>query len=253
MIIYERTDSFIMIPQHEHAKISGEFAHNWNDKYFQGIERKEEVVLAVREHDRGWIDLDAAPLWNQEKQKPYSFMDYPLEPKLAYYKKGIDEVEKTSRYAGLLCSLHYVSFLKNEEKPVGKKFVEQEEKRQGLLIKECRITGESEKSLWFQLGLLKFCDNLSLYICLNEPGVKKEDEHPFYRNGIPPVFPFTNNKPIQAQWVNPETVILFENPMVKELQVQLTIKVVTKDEILRKGLGQAYAESPTSQRNVLFR
>nr|WP_253735858.1 DUF3891 family protein [Paenibacillus sp. FJAT-26967] len=27
--------------------------------------------------------------------------------------------------------------------------------------------------------LLKLCDELSLYVCLNEPGVSKDEEHPW--------------------------------------------------------------------------
>lgn len=254
MIIRELEHSFIMITQHDHAKISGEIAQNWKDDYFFGLDRKDEVVLGIYEHDRGWIEPDAAPLWNRNQQKPYSFMNFPLDLKVAYYKKGIDEVENMSRYASLLCSHHYVSFLRYEDNPIGTKFVEEEITRQSRLLKLCGIVEdmEQEKKLQYHLCLLKFCDNLSLFFCLNEPGAKKENHHPFYRDGISPAFSFANNKPIQVQWVDQETVSLSVSPLEKEVNVQIKLKEVKKEEIKANGLIAAYAKTPYSYRSVTF-
>jgi hypothetical protein len=252
MIIREREHSFIMITQHDHAKISGEMAQNWKDEYFKGDDRKKEVVLGIYEHDRGWIEPDSAPLWNQNQQKPYSFMDYPLEEKVTFYKKGIDEVEKMSNYASLLCSAHYASFLQYEEDPIGIKFIEEEATRRLRLLKQCGVLGKIAKERLFQhhLSLLKWCDNLSLYICLNEPGTIKENEHPFYRNGITSPFSFTNHKPIQVQWADEETVSLSVSPLVKELQVQLIFKEVKKEDIQANGLVAAYTNTPYASRKL---
>ncbi|WP_223587603.1 DUF3891 family protein [Neobacillus bataviensis] len=252
MIIREREHSFILISQHDHAKISGVIAQNWKDSYFNGVEKKAEVVLGIYEHDRGWIEPDAAPLWNSNKQKPHSFTDFPLDLKVAYYKKGIDEVEKMSKYASLLCSLHYVSFLQYEEDPIGAKFVEDEITRQLHLLKACGILGKmsKEKQLQYHLNILKFCDNLSLYICLNEPGAKKEREHPFYKNGISPSFSFSKNMPIQVKWSDQETVSLSVSPLEKEIQVQLLYKEVKKEDIIANGLLSVYSKTPFSHKNV---
>jgi len=251
MIICEYKQNFIMISQHDHAKISGEIAQNWNDDFFYGIDRKEEVVLAAYEHDRGWIDLDAAPLWNDQQQIPYSFVDFPIEEKTTHYKTGIDEVEKMNKYAGLLCSIHFASFFDKEPNPIGQQFFKQEIKRKHYLLKELAID-EKDKNLKYHLNILRFCDNLSLYICLNKPGVKKLDEHPFFRNGFPQLFPFANNQPIHAQWTNQVTVSLSLSPLKKELQVQLVLKEVKKEDIKVKGLVKAYTDTPSSIRTVTF-
>ena len=252
MIIHESEHSFMMITQHDHAKISGDIAQNWKEEYFKGLERKEDVVLGIYEHDRGWIEPDLSPLWNQNEQKPYSFMDYPLEAKVAFYKKGIDEVEKMSNYASLLCSAHYASFLQYEEDPNGIKFVEEETTRRLHLLKQCGILGKiaEERLFHHHLSILKWCDNLSLFICLNEPGTKKENEHPYYRNGITTPFSFANHKPIHVQWVDQETVSLSVSPLEKGLQVQLLFKEVKKEEINANGLITAYTNTPNSYRNL---
>jgi hypothetical protein len=254
MIIREREESFILITQHDHAKISGEIAQHWKDKYFKGEERKEEAVLAISEHDRGWIESDSAPLWNSHQQKPYTFMDYPLDSKITCYKKGIDEVEIMNKYASLLCSAHYDSFLQYEEDPIAQKFLDDESTRRLRLLKQCGMLGNMAKEKLFHhhLNILKWCDNLSLYICLNEPGANKVNEYSFFRNGISPIFSFANNKPIHLKWKDQNTVSLSVSPLEKELQVELLFKEVRKDDIHANGLIAAYTNTPYSYQNVTF-
>jgi hypothetical protein len=250
MIIHERENDFIMVAQHDHALVSRDAAQCWRDNYFIGIEKKDSVVLAVREHDRCWIEPDKEPLWNEDTQQPYSFMDYPGSPKLAFYKEGIDEVVQMDSYAGLLCSLHYASFLEEATSMIGKNFWSAEKQRQQKLLKELEIADDNILS--FHLNLLKFCDNLSLYICLNEPGTSKEQEHYFYRKGFPQYFTFADKKPINAKWLDEDTVSLSTSPFKKELHVTLSYKAVEKEKIKTYGLSAAYSKSSFLRREVTF-
>ncbi|WP_170169059.1 DUF3891 family protein [Mesobacillus subterraneus] len=254
MIVYERIDEFVMVAQHDHAAVSQDAALAWRDDYFTGIERKKEVVLAVREHDRCWIEPDKTPLWNKKKQQPYSFMDYPGRPKLHFYKEGIDETVHINQYAGLLCSLHYASFLKDATSEIGKNFWNEENSKQAKLIIDLGIKNDQEalEELNFHLDLLKFCDNLSLYICLNEPGTPKQHEHYFYKNGIPQKFSFAHNKPIMPVWVDQKTVSLSVSPFVNSLHVSLPYRAVKKELIQKYGLVAAYKASPVLMREVTF-
>ncbi|WP_066063183.1 DUF3891 family protein [Neobacillus soli] len=255
MIIREREDSFIMIKQHDHAKLSGILAHHWKNVYFFGMDWKDEVVLAIREHDRGWIEADSEPLWNTSQDKPYSFTDYPIESKAAFYKKGIDEVEIKCKYASLLCSLHFISFLQNDFHFAAKQFVANERNRLRRLFKELGIQGNKkmEALVMDHLKILKFCDNLSLYICLNEPGVEKGNEHPFYRNGFPEAFPFADDQPIHAHWTDLETVLLSVSLLSKEIRVYLPFKEVKKEKIMSNSLLKAYSETPEYTSIVKFK
>ncbi len=250
MIIHEREDEFIMVAQHDHAQVSRDAAEFWRDDYFFGMDKKESVVLAVQEHDRCWIEPDKEPLWNEGAQQPYSFMDYPATPKLAFYKEGINEVIQMDPYAGLLCSMHYASFLDDATSTIGKDFWNQEKQRQQFLLNKLGI--EKDKLLSFHLNLLKFCDNLSLYICLNEPGTAKTEEHYFYRNGFPQKFSFANNEPIIPEWLDKHTVSLSISPFNDKLHVSLPFKAVKKDSIKANGLIAAYQESYIMTREVTF-
>ena len=254
MIIFEQNESFVMVAQHDHALVSWEMAQNWKDDYFPALEKKQDVLIAVREHDRGWIDLDAKPLWDDINQRPYSFMNYPVVPKIASYKKGIDEVCQMNKYAGLLCSLHFASFIDFTNEPEFTHFWNEEKIRQGKLIRELDVeeSGDKEKNMFYHLDILKFCDNLSLYICLNEPKVQKPNEHPFYRNGFPQIFPFANNKRIFASWTDEDIVSLSISPLKGSMEVSLPIKIVTKEMIRNSGLSQAYTNTPFEIRRVTY-
>lgn len=254
MIIFEQNESFVMVAQHDHALVSGEMAQNWKDDYFPALEKKQDVLIAVREHDRGWIDLDAAPLWDHIHQRPYSFMNYPVAHKIASYKKGIDEVCKMNKYAGLLCSLHFASFIDYTTDPEFTHFWNAEKIRQEQLYRELDFeeSGNKEKNLFYHLDILKFCDNLSLYICLNEPKVQKSNEHPFYRNGFPQTFPFANSKRIFASWTDVDVVSLSISPLKGSMEVSLPIKIVKKEKIIKSGLSQAYTDTPFEIRRVTY-
>ncbi|MCM3585885.1 DUF3891 family protein [Mesobacillus maritimus] len=251
MILLERNESFLMVTQQDHAKLSGEIASNWKRNYFAGFERKDDVIQAIYEHDRCWIELDKKPLWNEEKQQPYSFTDYPAKPKLDAYTRGIDEVSKLSTYAALLCSLHYTSFLEDSTDSLAISFCEQERVRQRLIFKQLGKVGNKKflQEVDEHVKLLKFCDNLSLYLCLNEPGGPKANEHPFFRNGFPQRFWFYREK-IHAHWQTKETVTLTFLPFSQNLQLTLPYKNVNKNQIHIDGLAKAYADTPLSYREL---
>ncbi|NDI34425.1 DUF3891 family protein [Chengkuizengella sediminis] len=254
MIIYEQEDKFIMIEQHTHANASGEMAKHWNMKYFQNNNKWNNVLLAVYEHDRGWIELDAVPFWNDREQVPYSFMDFPLPPKLRAYQYGIDQVEEKNSYAGLLCSLQYTNLISEISDPKAVNFLANEQIRQEKMIEQL-IKNEDQKSdLYFHLNFLQFFDELSLYICLNEPGTKKENEHLWFRDGFTKSknFPFMNGESIIAHWIDELHVKLSRFPFVNDFEINMKIKRVMKQHISQEGIAKAYEDTPYDTRTIIF-
>jgi hypothetical protein len=137
---------------------------------------------------------------------------------------------------------------------VSKQFVSEEKNRQKQLVNQFGIDedSEEEKNLMYHLDILKFCDNLSLYLCLNKPGTTKKKEHPFFRNGFPQIFPFAYNQPITADWSIKEYITLSTSPLIGQLQVTLPYKEVQKATIDRHGLTYAYLKTPIVYREVIF-
>jgi len=211
MIVRESDEGkTVLIPQHAHAAISGEIARHWRKDDPESPIQRPEAIMAIDQHDRAWIPLDEVP-----KQKPdgsgfYSFIDYPLPDKLRAYQQGIMEVREQSRYAAILCSRHYCSFFSEDTDDERiKAFLEREEglqqtDRQALTPAELATLDIDQK-------LLSFCDNVSLYLCMNKPGVPKQDEVNWFRDGFKERFSFADK--IVGEWISTNEVRLTPSPL----------------------------------------
>ncbi|MCF8563364.1 DUF3891 family protein [Alicyclobacillus tolerans] len=255
MVVYERENDFVMVRQDDHARLSGDIAAQWRHADFSGDKIRENVVLAISDHDRAWIELDEAPIWNDVTRAPYSFVDMPNEIKLAHYRKGIDETEAVSPYAGLLCSLHYLAFTQHSQAQAAVEFSRWELARQQRLKQSLgKMDEKSQQELEFHWLLMQFCDRLSLYVCLNEPGVSKEDEFPWYRKGfdLSEKLSATHGEKVVAHWSEPGRIRLFPNPFPRSFSATVLVRIVKKAEIDQHGLRAACRAAVVSKRTVEF-
>ncbi|KAA9026972.1 DUF3891 family protein [Niallia endozanthoxylica] len=240
MIVREQEDTFILIEQDNHGLVSGEIMENWKKSLFHGEDFWQSVQYAIRYHDYGWKSFDKQPFWNDRGQAPYTFSNYPLSPKTVIYTFGINEVEKHDPYAALLCSKHYSRFLLPDSSQTAVAFIEQEKERQQRIIHRL---GEVDKDLFsFHYGMLRFGDDISLYLCLNEPGVLKDKEHFFFQKGITlPKQPGQEESSIMTlQWRNRYTVSVNPFPFEGKISIQWKQKVLSKKDIVKNGLIKSY-------------
>jgi hypothetical protein len=242
-----------MVRQHDHAQLAGDVARNFknffiNDPYF------DDLLFAVYQHDLGWIRLDETPIWNDRKSVPFSFTDYPLLPKLTHYQYGLDQTENMNKYAGLLCSLHYSSFGIFQGSSVEEciEFTRHEELRQQRIIIELNLTNHEDINKQFRL--LQLCDVISLYVCLNCPGVSKEQENPGYRAGFEDseLFNIESDSRLVAEWLNNEKIMITPNPFDKSFSTILRQKKLSKQLIEETGIGNAYKNSEWSNQEITF-
>jgi hypothetical protein len=199
--------AFIAFDQHHHGRVSGQFAERWS----WGGSPGPEAVFAIANHDICWVGLDAAVRWNPGDDQPYSFMDYPLEPKYVAYTAGIDLVQTASPYSGWLVSRHFARFASMLDDPQSAAFVVQERARQDRL--EEAFTPEQRASGDFDFDLLVLCDALSLFLYLNEPG---ENTWPWYRDGLR----FRGER-LMPRWDGPGVLHLDPGPFSAPVEVRL--------------------------------
>ena len=216
MIVRERPDAFLLFEQHEHALIAGEFARRWRET----PRPFESTVYAVANHDLAWRAPDREVLWNEEKDRPYSFVDYPLDLKLPAQKRGIDSVEDHDPYAGCLCSMHYARFLLDSERPEEVEFREGEVERQGRL--EERMSEEELENLERNFRFMRLCDGLSLFLCLNEPG---GDESP---PPCPGGFEFEGTRYVPV-WEDERALRLDPNPFPEAFGIEIPYRIIGID------------------------
>lgn len=220
MIVREQGEDFICIYQHDHALLAGELASHYNGTIFP----YSSTLYGIAFHDIGWKAYDLKLAWNEEKDRPYTFEDTPLEEKLTLYRNGIDQVEAIYPYAGFLCSKHYCGFFANDFSELAVRFREQESIRQHQLRQF--FTKEEERQIQKNYRLLRFFDDLSLALCLNEPQKK---DHPWFADGI-----LFNEKKYQWKWLDEKRLYVDPEIFTRDFQVELPYIIVGRDRRIKK-------------------
>ena len=212
MLVRDRKSGFALVEQYEHSLISGALARHWGWE----PEPSEAAIHAISEHDLAWKELDAEVSFNPETGRPYKFFEYPAETRLSAYRRGIDAVEANDPYAGLLCSLHYESFVKNATGAVEASFRAAERERQSRLM--FAISDAERERVDDELALLRICDDLSLFLCLNEPG---ENSYPWFREGF--VYGQTHLMPV---WEEHNVLRLEPSPFARGFELIIPYRVI---------------------------
>lgn len=249
MIVREDQENLIFITQHDHAYISGEFLMHFK-KDFIDLEHYESLKFAVHQHDRAWIIPDANPIMNDATNFPYTFIDYPEKLKIHFYKIGIEQVNQANSYAAILCSMHYSSFFKHSNSDAGKQFYERELLRQQHLMNKLKIP--HDRLLQYQLKILRFCDNLSLYVCMNKPGITKDEEINTFKKGFSgsEFFSTSGERKIVAFFKDRNIVKFNHSPFEESFNIKIHLKRISKQLIKDIGLADAYANEITTAYTV---
>lgn len=252
MIIRTNEEEIILIRQHDHGLLAGEFAKKFRKDFFEETAYLNECVDAVDQHDKGWIGLDKTPIWNDAKNVPYSFMDCPSSLRFVFYSIGLNEIENSNPYGAMLCSKHFTSFPLNPKDPEMVSFYKQELDRQKKFLKT--LTKERYTMFDKHYKLLKFCDELSLYACMNEPGVTKEEEIDLFKKGFEgtEIFNTVTDKSFTAEWIDKEKIRITPFPFESEFKTHVRYKSIPKNIIEEIGIVKADEEAECKKLELHF-
>ena len=244
MIVRESKDAFLLITQHDHATISGEMFMMLK-KDFVSSEHYESLSFAIFQHDRAWQVPDSSPIWDDLAKRPHDFNTYPEELKVFFYKNGIDQVDRVNSYSALLCSKHYSSFYEHTVSESGRSFYDREIQRQKHLQGKLKI---NDSFLDYQLKIFRFCDELSLYICMNVARLSKKEEINLFKTGFDnsELFNDRNDSKIIASYIDHHTVGFNVSPFSRNFDLKLSGKVVQKKRIQELGFLEAYKAEKTA-------
>ena len=95
-----------MITQPDHARFAAELLSLWRTDGLPDHPRREQLLFAVKEHDNGWREADAAPWVDPATQKPYDFTSYPDSERLEIWHRGILRFADQRPYSALLIAEH---------------------------------------------------------------------------------------------------------------------------------------------------
>lgn len=251
MIIREYPLHFTCIEQHHHAYLSKQIISHWKDYFLNNDPFTPCVLYAIEQHDVGWDYFDREPIWNDKAKRPYSFIDLPLRIKTVLYTNGVNVVEERNPYAAALCSAHYTKFLNKYDIPEVQRYIDQEQLRQQRILQSFPEIDEATFNK--HLSILQLADNLSLFICLHEPG-NNEKRHRYFSKGIPisKEIDHQNIGLIEPFWQDEKTIKLKNLPSIDSFSVTIKEKTVTKKLIEENGFLPCYEEAAVSKRVIYF-
>lgn len=92
MILF-RSDSapteLIVITQSDHARFAAQLLELWRAGGLPEHPRRAELLFAVREHDNGWREADAAPKVSPESGRPLDFVGVSREDRMEIWRRGV--------------------------------------------------------------------------------------------------------------------------------------------------------------------
>lgn len=107
MIRRESDEGWTLITQPDHAFLSSRIMDFWGNEDFEAIAPKDEVLLAIREHDCGWEKTDSAADLNPKNGYPRSFMEMRPESQSEIWSECFERHVGERPYACALIALHF--------------------------------------------------------------------------------------------------------------------------------------------------
>ena len=167
--------SYLLVAQPEHARLSGELAAKFTSSEFPTL--SAEVIEAIGAHDEGWsrfpgecYDGGREPMLT-DAGKPRSFIEFPPADFVRAWSGSIDHATSLSAIGGVLVSRHFASLAEHSLRTINhpaadatllRDFLAREQDRQRDLLQGSTLAAKRLEDL---LGVLQFCDLLSLALC----------------------------------------------------------------------------------------
>lgn len=104
MIIRRPGSSQLLITQPDHAGQAGDIMERWHADGFPDSPRRSSILLAIKEHDNGWCEVDAAPIVDGTG-RILDFMAAPDTIRRDIWPRGVERLAATP-YAAALVAQH---------------------------------------------------------------------------------------------------------------------------------------------------
>src|SRR6185436_13494317 len=106
MIVVAEQETWLFITQPDHAAFAAELTSLWRAEGVPDHPRRADLLFAVREHDNGWREADAAPRWNRERRLPHDFLTIPRPARIEVWERGVSRFAGERPWAALLITRH---------------------------------------------------------------------------------------------------------------------------------------------------
>ena len=105
-VIIRRSDDWhLFITQPDHAELAANLMLAWRGDRFGDHPRRDLILRAVREHDNGWLEEDAATLVD-ERGRPLDFVSVPDAIKHRIWPRAVARAARRDAYEAALIAQH---------------------------------------------------------------------------------------------------------------------------------------------------
>lgn len=161
MILRRDGDSWLCIQQIDHAAMAAEIMAQWDE--LTAHPRRDQILFAVRHHDNGWVEEDAATHVDLSGE-PLDFISVPVRVKHRIWPRAVARFEREHPYEAALIAQHALT-VHGQQRMDGawRPFFDTMEGLRSHLIDRCGSAANAsmdEDYRFVQLG-----DQLSLIFC----------------------------------------------------------------------------------------
>jgi len=151
----------LFVTQPDHARLAADLLNRW--KGFADHPRRAQLLLAAREHDNGWRELDEELVFDPAEGRALDFITVPDSIKHSVWPRGVDRLAETSPYAAALVAQHavFVYDSHRDEPAWAAFFAAMRVRREDLRAR----AGHSPEELDADYPYLSIVDLLSLTFC----------------------------------------------------------------------------------------
>ena len=161
MIIRPQQGSLLFITQPDHAAAAADLVAHFDG--FADNPRRQQIHLAVRDHDCGWQELDDDVVFDDASGRALDFLGVPEPFKRSVWPSAIERLADRAPYAAALIAEHAIFvYSANLGKPDWQSFFSDLEGRRAKLLTMCGVTLDTLKQDYPFLGI---ADLLSLSFC----------------------------------------------------------------------------------------
>jgi hypothetical protein len=109
VIVRDEGSTFLLITQPDHARLARDIVAAMRTEPALLGAARETVLLATREHDNGWIEVDAEPTIDPATGRPCDFIAGPAAVKHDLWPRGIRRAAQVNLRAGALVAEHAIT------------------------------------------------------------------------------------------------------------------------------------------------
>lgn len=171
MIVRDEGTTLLLITQPDHARLSADLVAAIQTEPALRTAAREAVLLATREHDNGWAEVDAEPTIDA-MGRPLDFMTGPAAVRRELWVRGITRAANMDPRAGALVAQHAATVYAYRQNDPGWQpfFASIVAMRDDLLQQLGLLTSVARQVFEDEYRCVQLGDALSLQWCNGWPG-----------------------------------------------------------------------------------